>query len=93
MRTARVPLTDVFRHEHTQARALGFQLQCRMADGSVGARMQPRSDRARQACDQASGQPGRAIESVSPVQDGQDTLDVLHATIRSAMQMAREVMA
>jgi hypothetical protein len=93
MRTKRIQLSDLFRHELTMAQTMGFELQCRITDGAVAARMQPRTDRAHQACAQASGKAGQAIESSAPVEEGHAPAEVLRDTIRSVLDRAREVMA
>jgi hypothetical protein len=92
-RLAVAQAADVFASEVAAARLLGFELQMRVADSAVAARLQPRSPNATAACERATGQIGKAIESSADVPRGVLVVDVMRDTIESALTMAREVMA
>jgi hypothetical protein len=92
-RLAVAQAADVFASEVAAVRLLGFELQMRVADGAVAARLQPRSFKAMAACARAVGETGKAIESSAQVPEGVLVVDVMRETIESALTMAREVMA
>lgn len=82
---------QVFRHETDEAKRLGYQLQCRINQNTVAARMQPRTPRAHEACFKASGQPNQAIESSAQVDTGQQPVDALRDAIQSVLERAKEI--
>lgn len=94
----RVPMREVFAAQIAEARTLGFQLRIAPLDGMVGARLDPITDRARDALNANSlgdqdAAPVAGLEAIRHYDDPAHTLDATREAVDACLDLARTVTA